>query len=134
MFKKGLCVSLAFVFLLQVPVEAKEVNEAETVWDDTLKYALIGALKKPIDQAIENQYRNNPQAPKGLTWAVYETDIIRIRQEYGVGGTYEITLRVKPYYRAHIAYGEDIVVVRSDGKLIHSRHVKTYPVPEIFRE
>ncbi|UFT98397.1 DUF3888 domain-containing protein [Radiobacillus kanasensis] len=44
-----------------------------------------------------------------------------------MGGTYEITLKVLPYYRAHITYGEDIIVVSEDGKLLDYEHVKTYP-------
>lgn len=60
-------------------------------------------------------------------WSSYDTEILKIKQLYGVGGAYEMTLKVEPYYRAHINYGEDIIVVSADGKLIDYEHLKTYP-------
>ncbi|WP_084552282.1 DUF3888 domain-containing protein [Bacillus cihuensis] len=40
---------------------------------------------------------------------------------------YEITLYVYPYYRAHMGYGEDEVVINTRGELISFMHLKTYP-------
>jgi Protein of unknown function (DUF3888) len=114
-------------FSIYQTASATILNEADTELCDTLKYALISSLRKPIDQAVETIYKDDKLAPKGLTWAAYQTEILKIKQLYGVGGDYEITLMVKPYYRAHITYGEDIITVRTDGKLIRYKHVKTYP-------
>jgi hypothetical protein len=85
------------------------------------------SLEKPIDKAIEEIYKDDEEAPEGLNWASYDTEILKIKQLYGVGGAYDITLKVKPYYRAHITYGEDIIVVSADGELIDYKHLKTYP-------
>ena len=45
---------------------------------------------------------------------------------YGVGGLYEMTLKIYPYYRSHMGYGEDEVVINTVGKLINYKHLKTY--------
>jgi hypothetical protein len=78
-----------------------------------------------IKQSLIYKYDKN--VPKGLTWASYETEILKIKQLSGIGGLYEITLKVFPYYRAHIGYGEDEVVINSSGELIRYTHLKTYP-------
>ncbi|MFB9826262.1 DUF3888 domain-containing protein [Lederbergia wuyishanensis] len=106
---------------------AATINETDTELSESLKYALILSLSQPISEAIEAIYKNDKSAPKGLTWAAYQTEILKIKQANGIGGIYEITLKVYPYYRAHITYGEDIVVIRTDGKIIDYKHVKTYP-------
>ncbi|MFE8699785.1 DUF3888 domain-containing protein [Cytobacillus sp. FJAT-54145] len=72
-------------------------------------------------------YKDNPNAPEGLTWATYDTEILKIKQLYGVVGLYEITLKVNPYYRAHICYGIDEVVINTSGELISYKHLKIYP-------
>ncbi|MCA1055873.1 DUF3888 domain-containing protein [Rossellomorea aquimaris] len=119
---------LIFSFLiLQREAYAATINEADSELCDTLKYALINSLRKPIDEAIQKIYEHDELAPEGLTWASYETDILKIQQANGIGGAYTITLLVKPYYRAHLTYGEDLVVIREDGKLISYKHLKTYP-------
>ncbi|MED1607585.1 DUF3888 domain-containing protein [Cytobacillus kochii] len=50
-----------------------------------------------------------------------------MEQVYGTGGLYNITLKIYFYYRAHITYGEDLVVVNSEGELPSYKHMKTYP-------
>ncbi|RYG71489.1 DUF3888 domain-containing protein [Lentibacillus lipolyticus] len=105
---------------------SQTINEADTELCDTLKYALINSLRKPVNKAIA-EYKDDKQAPEGLTWASYDTEILKIKQLYGVGGAYEITLKVRSYYRAHMTYGEDEIVVSSDGELIDYEHLKTYP-------
>ncbi|MFC4323179.1 DUF3888 domain-containing protein [Litchfieldia salsa] len=53
--------------------------------------------------------------------------MLKIKQLSGIGGVYEITLKVYPYYRSHWGYWEDEVVVNSNGDLIKYKHLKTYP-------
>lgn len=106
---------------------AKTINEADTELCETLKYALINSLRNPIDKAIAEIYKDDKDAPGGLTWAAYDTEILKVNQQYGIGGNYEITLKVYPYYGAHMSYGIDEVVVDSWGVLISYRHLKTYP-------
>jgi hypothetical protein len=106
---------------------AKTINEADTELSEMLKLALINSVRKPVDKAIFEIYKDDKNAPKGLTWASYETEILKIKQLYGIGGLYEITLKVFPYYYAHWGYGEDEVVINSNGELISYRHLKTYP-------
>ena len=108
-------------------VNAITINEADTELCETLKYALINTLRKPVDKAIAEIYKDDKGAPEGLTWASYDTEMLKIKQLYGVGGGYEITLKVYPYYGAHMSYGEDEVVVGTRGKLISYKHLKTYP-------
>src|SRR5690625_4440154 len=111
-----------FLVSYHTPAYSKTINEADTELCDTLKYALINSLREPIDQAIFEIYKEDKEAPEGLTWASYATEILKIKQSNGVGGTYEITLKVSPYYRSHITYGEDIIVVNTNGKLMNYKH------------
>jgi hypothetical protein len=113
-----------------VNAKTEPILEAETGLCETLQYALINSLREPIDKAIAKIYKDDKDAPEGLTWASFQTEILRIKQLNGVGGAYEIALKVNPYYRAHITYGEDEIVVNSDGELIHYEHLKTYPKVE----
>ncbi|MEQ2528448.1 DUF3888 domain-containing protein [Bacillaceae bacterium CLA-AA-H227] len=82
-------------------VNAKTINEADTELCETLKYALINTLRQPVDKAITEIYKEDKNAPEGLTWASYDTEILKIKQLYGVGGVYE-------------------------GQLISYKHIKTY--------
>ena len=109
-------------------VHAEPILEAETGLCETYRYALINSLREPVDKAIVEIYKDDPNAPEGLTWATYDTEILKIKQVYGVGGLYEITLKVYPYYRSHMGYGEDEVVINTVGKLIKYKHLKTYPI------
>ncbi|WP_330501680.1 DUF3888 domain-containing protein [Peribacillus frigoritolerans] len=120
---------LIAIFLISSnkPVYSKTINEADTELCETLKYALINSLRQPVDKAIAEIYKNDKDAPSNLTWASYDTEIIKIKQMYGVGGGYEITLKVHPYYDAHNSYGIDEVVVDTRGELINYKHIKTYP-------
>lgn len=116
-----------FLIPLNGTVNAKTINEADTKLCETLKYALINSLRKPIDKAIVKIYKDDKNAPEDLTWASYDTEILKIKQLYGIGGIYEITVKIYPYYRAHMSYGEDIVVIDTEGELISYKHLKTYP-------
>lgn len=120
-------ISLLLIGFYQVPVHSKAVNETDTELCDAYKLALINLLRKPIDRAIMEIYKDDKNAPEDLQWASYDTEIIKIKQMSGIGGPYEITLKVRPYYRAHITYGEDEIVVNTAGKLISYEHLQTYP-------
>jgi hypothetical protein len=102
------------------------INEADTKLCETFKYALISSLRTPVDEAVAEIYKNDKNAPEGLTWASYDAEILQIRQLYGVGGLYEITLKVYPYYGAHMYYGIDEVVIDTIGDLKSYKHLKTY--------
>ena len=108
-------------------INAETINEADTELTETLKYALISSLRKPVDEAIGKIYMDDKNAPAGITWATFDTDIVKIKQVYGMGGLYELTLRVYPYYLAHNSYGIDEVMINTEGKLINFKHLKTYP-------
>lgn len=117
-----------FLVIDYTRVNAKTVNEADTELCETLKMALISSNRKPVDRAITEIYKNDKKAQElGLTWASYDTEILKVKQLYGIGGLYEITLKVYPYYRAHNSYGEDEVVLNTSGELISYKHLKTYP-------
>jgi hypothetical protein len=125
--KKFIFMFVIGMLLANTPVYAKTINEADTELCETVKMALISSNREPIDKAITKIYKNDKNAPAGLTWASWETEIVKIKQVYGIGGLYEITLKVSPYYGAHNGYGEDEVVINTDGELISYKHLKTYP-------
>ncbi|WP_409288854.1 DUF3888 domain-containing protein [Peribacillus sp. SCS-37] len=106
---------------------AKTINEADTKLCKTLQYALMSIIRKPVDKAIVEIYRDDVNAPEDLRWDATGAKLIKIKQLYGVGGLYEITLKIMPFYRAHIAYGIDEVVINTNGELISYKHLKTYP-------
>ena len=116
-----------FLVLSNIPIEAKTINEADTELRETVKYALISSLREPVDKAIVEIYQGDKNAPDNLTWATYDTKLLKIKQVYGVGGLYELTLKVFPYYEAHNSYGVDEVVVNTEGELLGYKHLKTYP-------
>lgn len=60
------------------------MNEADTELCDTLKMALISSHRLPVDKAITEIYKNDKNAPEGLSWASYDTEIIKIKQLYGI--------------------------------------------------
>lgn len=134
MKKTTIMLFVFFSLISNSPVLAKTLNETDTDLCEAYKYALIQSLRKPVDQAIIEIYKDDKNAPDGLTWAAYDAEILKIKQLFGVGGAYEISLKVRPYYRAHITYGEDIVIVHSNGELIEYKHVKTYPKVEFQNE
>ncbi|MBM0066393.1 DUF3888 domain-containing protein [Alkalicoccobacillus gibsonii] len=105
------------------------LNEADTNLSDSLRYALICSIRTPVDQAVIELYKDDIHVPGTLQWAAYDTKILKIKQVYGVGGLYEVTLRIYPYYNAHNSYGIDEVVVNTNQELIRYRHVHTYPLP-----
>lgn len=115
------------IFAGHIHVTAEAKNKADTELCDTLTLALMSSLRKPIDQAVAEIYQSDGNAPDGLTWAPFQAELIEIEQVYGAGGLYNITLKIYPYYRAHITYGEDLVVVNSDGELLSYKHLQTYP-------
>lgn len=104
---------LVFAMIPNTSGNANTINEADTELCDTFKYALINSVREPVDKTIFEIYKEDKNAPKCLTWASYDTEILKIKQVYGMGGLYEITLKVYPYYLSHISYGVDEVVIHT---------------------
>jgi hypothetical protein len=116
----------AFANVIVPKVEGITINEADTQLCDTIRYAFIMSLSNPIERAIKDLYKDYPEV---VSWAAYDTKILKIKQLYGVGGAYEVKLKIFPYYGAHNGIGEDEIVVRvTSGKniLLSSKHLKTY--------
>jgi hypothetical protein len=125
--RKAVTICATIIFLLSNShVVAATINEADTVLSETLTYGLINSLREPIDEAIAEIYKTDKGAPSYLTWATYDTKLLKIKQVYGIGGLYELTLQVHPYYGAHNSYGVDEVVINTEGKVISYKHLKTY--------
>lgn len=122
-----LMVGMIVLVMSNTTGNAKIINEADTELCETLKYALMSSLRKPVDKAIVEIYKDDVNAPQGLRWDATGAEILKIRQVYGIGGLYEITLKIMPFYRAHITYGIDEVVINTNGELISYKHLKTYP-------
>ena len=125
--KKTMLVLLLFLFSNNDVFYAETINESDTELCETVILALLNSNRKPVDQAIDKIYENDKNAPIGLTWASWDTEILKIKQLYGIGGLYEITLKVFSYYGAHNGYGEDEIVINTNGDLIRFKHLKTYP-------
>lgn len=65
------------------PVHSATINETDTELCEAFKCALIS---KPIDKAIVEIYKDDKDAPEGLTWVSYDTEILKIKQLYRIGG------------------------------------------------
>jgi hypothetical protein len=66
--------------LYSAPVQA---TEKETV-NEMIKYALIRSIEPSIDKALAEIYKD---VPKGVPqWTGWDTEIIDIKQLYGIGG------------------------------------------------
>jgi hypothetical protein len=107
----SICLSV-FILIFSLPVQA---IEKETT-NEMIKFALIRSLEPSIDKALAEIYKD---APKGVPqWAGWDTEIINIKQLYGIGGAYEVTVRVHPYYGPHIGNGIDeiSISIASEGQ------------------
>jgi Protein of unknown function (DUF3888) len=105
---------------------AETINEADSSLCDTITYAFIQSLSDPIGEAVGKIYKDFPEV---VSWMAYDTKILKIKQLYGVGGAYEVTLKIFPYYGPHNYIGEDKVKIRvnsSNNLLIGYEHLKTY--------
>lgn len=129
---KKLALLLMVAVLLITPYgivksKTETINEADTTLSETLKMALINSNAKTIDKAIAKIHKNDKNLPNGgLSWTAFDTKILKIRQVYGIGGLYEITLKVFPYQGAHNSYGEDEVVINTNGELISYKNLEIY--------
>jgi Protein of unknown function (DUF3888) len=128
--KRMFQILLVLVILQPTIVEAHPINEAETPWEKTLEYTLIQSLSEPITKAIVEIYKDSPEQ---VSWAPYLTKIKKIKQLQGIGGSYEVTLIVLPYYGAHNTIGLDEVTIRvaHEVYLISYKHLKSYPIRSI---
>lgn len=119
-------IGMIVIVMSNTTANAKTINEAETDLCDTLKLALTNSLREPIDKAIVEIYKDDKNAPKDFRWDNTGAEILKIKQVYGIGGLYEITIKIEPFYNAHISYRIDEIVVNSNGELIRYKHLKTY--------
>lgn len=125
------CLMAVLFSTFTASARAKTINETDTTLCEAYKLALIRSLAAPVEEAIEKIYKQDPDAPEQLSWDAFSTEVMEMKQVHGVGGSYEVTLLIKPYYRAHITYGEDQVVVTTEGELVAFTHIKTYPKIEV---
>lgn len=98
-------VSLLTILPTNSSAQIENKNDCEEV-----KYALIASLMPTINQAMGGIYKNKPGGER--QWAGYETEILNIKQLYGIGGAYRLKLRVHTYVGAHNPpYGEDTISI-----------------------
>lgn len=73
---------------------------------ENLKFALIASLMPTINQTLEKIYKKPTQ------WAGAGTEVLNIKQLYGIGGAYRVKLRVHTYVGAHNPpYGADTITI-----------------------
>ncbi|PEW65099.1 transcriptional regulator [Bacillus cereus] len=122
--KKILIVLSILMFIISYSTFSFQANAKEP--DNAMvKYALIRSLSPSIDKALTEIYKN---ATEGIpSWAGWDTKIMNIKQLYGIGGTYDVKVRVSPYYGPHIGHGIDEITVRVDAsgqQLIEYKHIQ----------
>lgn len=98
-----------------IVVQAHKVNQLpDKLERDKMYYALMMSLSPSIDKALLEIYKD---APKGVPqWAGWDTTILKIDQLQGVGGSYDVTLQVRPYYGAHnVGDWIDVIKIRVES-------------------
>ncbi|WP_253182451.1 DUF3888 domain-containing protein [Bacillus wiedmannii] len=122
--KKILIVLSILMFIISYSTFSFQANAKEPD-NDMVKYALIRSLSPSIDKALTEIYND---ATKGIpSWAGWDTEIMNIKQLYGIGGAYDVKVRVSPYYGPHIGYGIDEITARVDAsgqQLIEYKHIQ----------
>jgi len=120
-----------FIMLLIVTstlaVQASNSNQdnKNPATQEKLYYALIMSLAPSIEEALSDTYKD---VSKGIPqWAGWDTEILEIKQLQGVGGAYDVTVEVRPYYGALIGEGIDEIEIRveaSGQKIINNKHIQ----------
>lgn len=103
-------------------------TSAEDISYNKVKFALIRSLSPSIEITLEEIYKNTKEGV--LSWAGWDTELLEVRQLYGVGGAYDVKVRIHPFYGPHIGngYSDEITVrLRSDGQSVLSHnHLKDF--------
>ncbi|HDX9500068.1 TPA: DUF3888 domain-containing protein [Bacillus thuringiensis] len=122
---KKIIIALSFLmFIVSYSTFSFQANAKEPD-NDMVRYALIRSLSPSIDKALTEVYKD---ATEGIpSWAGWDTEIVNIKQLYGIGGAYDVKVRVHPYYGPHIGYGIDEITVRVDAsgqQLVEYKHIQ----------
>ncbi|MFD4930353.1 DUF3888 domain-containing protein [Peribacillus butanolivorans] len=121
--KKFLIIFFSVFFILTIPIQANSQKENKIDYEKT-KYALIASLSPAINEAVAKIYKDIPGGDR--QWAGWETEILSIKQLYGIGGAYRITVKIHTYVGAHNPpNGIDTITIEVGGgeqKIIKYEH------------
>jgi hypothetical protein len=116
-------VSFFIVLLIITSTVVAQANNIK-VNHEKMNYALIMSLSPSINKALSEIYKDSSKGTP--QWGGWETEILVIDQLFGVGGSYDVTLNVHPYYGEHTGEGIDEIKIRvesSGQKIIHYKHL-----------
>ena len=117
-------ISFFIVLLIITSTVVAQANNIK-VNHEKMNYALIMSVSPSIKQALSEIYKDSS---KGVPqWGGWDTEILEIEELFGVGGSYDVTVKVFPYYGASIGQGEDKIKIRVEKngqKVISFKHLQ----------
>ena len=116
-------VSFFIVLLIITSTVVAQANNIK-VNHEKMNYALIMSLSPSINKALSEFYKDSKEGTP--QWGGWETEILVIDQLFGVGGSYDVTLKVHPYYGEHSREMIDEIKIRVESggqRIISSKHL-----------
>jgi hypothetical protein len=102
-------ISFFIVLLIVTSTVVAQANNIK-VNQDKLDYSLIMSISPSINKALSEIYKDSPEGVP--QWGGWDTEIVEIDELFGVGSSYDVTVKVHPYYSDHIIQGEVEIKVR----------------------
>ena len=117
-------VSFFIVLLIITSTVVAQANNIK-VNHEKMNYALIISVAPSINKALTETYKNSS---KGVPqWGGSATEILEIVELINVRGSYDVTVKVYPYYGISIKKGEEEIKIRvesSGQKVISNKHIQ----------
>lgn len=117
-------ISFFIVLLIVTSTVVAQANNIK-VNHEKLNYALIISVSPSINKALTDTYKDSSEGVP--QWAGSDTEVLEIEELFGVGGSYDVTVKVYPYYGVSITKGEEEIKIRvesSGQKVISNKHLQ----------
>ena len=115
-------VSFFIILLIVTSTVVAQANNIK-VNHEKLNNSLIMSISPSINKALSEIYKDSP---KGVPqWGGWDTEIVVINELFGVGSSYDVTVKVHPYYSNHIIQDEVEIKIRleTSGQKIISKNL-----------
>ena len=117
-------ISFFIVLLIVTSTVVAQANNIK-VNHEKLNYALILSVSPSINKALTETYKNSSEGVP--QWGGSDTEILEIDELLGVKGSYDVTVKVYPYYGISNKKGEEEIKIRvesSGQKVISNKHLQ----------
>ena len=117
-------ISFFIVLLIVTSTVVAQANNIK-VNHEKLNYALIISVSPSITKALTETYKDSSEGVP--QWGGSDTEILEIDELLGVKGSYDVTVKVYPYYGISNKKGEEEIKIRvesSGQKVISNKHLQ----------